>query len=138
MRIPRSKTIKEFTYTVEPLGAKVGSLIALRLGKVLAGGNPFDKLSPEDFTFVAEHFAKVTTVTGGDYGTNAPILANVYDDHFAGRYMDLGLWLKLCFDTNFESFLTDLAALLKEQGEAAAGGVLGSLTQLIGKSGESS
>lgn len=136
MRIPKTQTIKEFTYTVEPLGAKLGGIVGLRLGKVLSGGLDLDKLSSDDFSFICDTFAKVTTVSGGSYGTNAPVLANVFDDHFAAKYLDMVLWLKFCLETNFQSFLTELAVLLKEEAGAATKGLFGFQAPSTGKSGE--
>lgn len=118
----KSKTIKEYTYTVQQVGCELGSELLLKLGSATAGGfsnyasgkNPLGALSSDDFKLFCKTFAATTTVTGGELGDRTPLLSSIYNMHFAGRYMDLLIWLGFCIEVNFESFLTDLAALLKD------------------------
>lgn len=121
------KTIGDHVYTVSLLGAKNGTRMITTLIRVLgpsvaglaAGGKGKD--SAVDFGAFAQglaaaqgleatvekviqDLAKASRVTLPD--GNQPVLWDVYDMHFPGRYGELVGWLAFALEANFGSFFT--------------------------------
>jgi len=134
----KSRVIGEHTYRVEQFGAKKGGRILVRLAKMLGasiGGaiesgdkvdatvigktltSLTDQITEEDYDYLCDNFAAKTRVTGGQYGSNEPKLADFFDSHFAGNYLELGEWLAFCLEANYGSFL----AVIGEEAKALAG-----------------
>lgn len=115
MREQRQKEIDGSVYTVTQLGAKVGKNLMFRLGKALAAAGAdstasgiASALREEDFEFVCDTFARMTTFHTLEAPSKEPRLSDLFDDHFAGRYGALVKWLAFCIEVNFGSFLDEL------------------------------
>ena len=118
------------TYQFTQLGAETGDDILFRLGRGLA----MSDLKSEDFAFVRNVFKNSTKLlivdTKGEGRRTWVPLSDKYDDHFAGRYQDVGEWLKVCFEFNFGPFLdvirkfvvTRMAAVTSTSQSGALGG----------------
>jgi hypothetical protein len=120
------RVIGASTYMVSQLGAIAGRAAFLRLVKALgpalgglvsAGGKlrgDIDfgdlisrvQLSEGDLSYFCDLFAQKTFVKLED--GKMPRLDNVFDAHFAGKYMDLVQWLAFCVKVNFADFFGDL------------------------------
>lgn len=132
-----SKTIGEFEYRIVPLGAKQGTRMATRLGKLVAALAPspdstgsveakvldrlrtlFDTLSESDVDYFCDTFAKFTEVQIAP--NKWPNLDKIFDEHFAGHYGDLTNWLLACIEVNFGSFLEEMGLELPKELPKAA------------------
>lgn len=88
------------------------------------------RLSEEDLAAISDAFAEFTVVVVSRDVERR--LADIFDDHFAGRYDEMLAWLRACCEVNFASFfagsslgtaLPQLMELLsKYQPQAAATG----------------
>lgn len=114
MRKAETRVIGEYKYSVMQMGALEGRQLLLKITKALAGaaaGDIFASLKEEDFEMALNKFAKLSTVSGGEYGEKQPQLDSVFDMHFAGKYGDMLEWAKFAFEVNFGSFLGALGKL---------------------------
>ena len=116
-----SKIIGGLEYKVSQLGAIKGRTAFLRLVKALGpvvGGLVDPKGAPRQSLDLADMFGKLA-LTDADLtyfcdifsektfvvkGSQMPRLDNVFDDHFAGRYLDMVQWLAFCVQVNFADF----------------------------------
>jgi hypothetical protein len=118
----KTVTVDGREYLLFQLGAKSGRKVMVRLTKVLGGaagelaqGEGFDEetiarfirsvaqqLNEVDFEYVCDIFAKSTRVVEGE---RQPMLSDVFDEHFAGRYYGMVKWLGECLAFNFSDFL---------------------------------
>jgi hypothetical protein len=137
LRKSESKVIGEYTYNVTQLGAVTGSKVFLRVLKVLGPlvgakdvGALFDRLKEEDFTYLCEEFAKMSTV---QLEKGAPQLNAIFDVHFAGKYGELIEWLRFCIEVNFGEVLK--GDVLKSVGRKAAASESTGPSPLTGMSG---
>jgi len=114
------RNINGLDYKVVQLGAKQGRKVLIRLMKVggaglagltgeqgLAGvvaglAAAVQNLSEEDFEYFCDTLSPVTEVTLAD--GKRPQLNNAFDDHFAGDYGTMALWLAFALEVNFSSF----------------------------------
>lgn len=134
MREVREHVIGEFTYKIQQLGSSDGRKVMTRVIKVmgpvttqaLAGGADDDTkmakavgklcelLSDADLDYLCNTFSRVTRLSRNDDPSKELILAQVIEDHFAGKYGTMLAWLWACFKTNYSNFLDELPAELKE------------------------
>lgn len=126
----REKTIGEYRYQVTLLGAKAGRSMLVRLTKLLGpatasfiegmlhakgdltaslaigAGDAIrevtQRLTDADLTAISDELAKLTIVVLDDQRSTS--LDKIYDDHFSGRYGDMGAWLAFALEANFASF----------------------------------
>ncbi len=119
----KDKSIAGVTYRVTQLTATKGRAVFVRLAKLFAGmagaknmedriAGILGKLSDDDLKFVCDVFASATQVHApGDKGW--PQLSDVFDLHFAGRYLEMFQWLAFCLEVNFSGFFpgVDIAGL---------------------------
>jgi hypothetical protein len=123
------------TYRLRQFGADTGSDILFRLGRGLA----MSDLKPADFQYVRDLFKGACELqivdTKGNGAKNWAPLESSFDDHFAGRYQQMGEWLRWAFETNYGPIFAALKDLI---GAKAAG--LSSIVQkdADGLSGDSS
>lgn len=122
MLAQKSKSIGGYTYKVTTLPATVGSSVLTKtfnsvgpafksadgLGGLETIGSLFEHLKEDTVRFLCDTFSAQTIVTGGDYGSKEPMLSDVFDVHFAGKYQDLLQWLLFCFEVNFSGFFAGL------------------------------
>lgn len=131
---PKTQTIGAYTYTVFPLTAIPGRRAFVRLAKALGPAlgvaatvkegdetgmvNAFARLmgalSEDDVDYFCDLFAQSTTVR---MGKDEPKLFDIFDIHFAGRYMEMFRWLAFCVGVNYGDFF---AGLRKAKAESAA------------------
>ena len=144
------KKIGAHTYYVTQLNALVGRKALVRLAKFLgpalasAGkGNVTDalasvaeNLSEVDVEYFCDLFAEKTVVTGGKYDEGEPDLHLIFDEHFAGEYLEMVQWLAFAFQVNFASFFAGAARQMAKQ-KAASNTTSGSETEPTGTSGGS-
>ena len=129
------KQIGACIYRVSQLGAIKGRAAFLRLVKALgpiAGGLVDAKgkqaasldlgdlmarltLTEDDLTFFCDLFAEKTFIVKSDGKT--PRLDHCFDDHFAGRYLEMIQWLAFAVQVNFADFFG--AALNAASGQAS-------------------
>lgn len=121
-----TRQIGQFTYETATLDAIKGRRAFVRLfntiGNVLSGAdstldvasNVMSKLTAADLDHFCDLFGAVTTVTGGDYGDKTPLLvAQTFQNHFAGNYLDMAEWLAFCIEVNFGNFFDGIQGLIQ-------------------------
>ena len=121
-----SKQIGEYTYAVQQLGSRAGGRLLIRFSKKLGQGiksgattidriaGAVESLEESDYDYLVDLLAPQTYVSGG--GLAKPVkLVDVFDVHFAGRYLEMGQWLTFCLEVNYGDFL---AVLLRPAGES--------------------
>lgn len=118
------RKIGDSTYKVSQLGAIKGRSVMLRLtkclGPALVGLASRETLKAsipdllanmdieeEDLTYFCDSFAEKTFVVTPD--GKMPRLDNVFDLHFAGRYMEMIQWLGFCLEVNYAGFFRGAA-----------------------------
>lgn len=137
----RERRIGEYTYRVTQLGAKAGRVMMVRLfklagpgvgsfvGGVGRGGTSGDlevamalgfgdavhdlaaRISSDEVAAITDQFALQTVlVTSPEVELR---LSDIFDDHFAGRYDEMLLWLRFCLEVNFTSFFRDKGGAAK-------------------------
>lgn len=127
MRKVESLKIGDYTYHVTQMGAIQGRDTLARLlaiaGPIMGsgeGGAGLAHLKPADLQLLSDDFAKLTEVELPD--GKRPLLSNIFDLHFVGRYDDMFDWLAFCIKINFSSFfakaLAKLGVLAKGKAEA--------------------
>lgn len=110
------------------LGPSLGSVDKIdEAGVMKALGGLASSLKADDVRYFVTKFAKLTAVSGGDLKEGAePQLSDIFEAHFAGRYLDLFRWLKFCFEVNYRSFfgagggLLEFVRKLKEESESTS------------------
>lgn len=117
----QEREIDGVKYRVTQLGAVDGRAVLLRLLKAfgpsaaaMLGDNIAEavaklNLSEDDLSYFCQQFGQKTFVVLGD---KTPRLDNVFDEHFAGRYRAMILWLGFAVEVNFADFLSDKAAAM--------------------------
>ena len=142
MKEIKSKQVGDrgFTYHVTQFGAKQGGRVMVRLLKMVgaaAGGamsgdgvalsvesigalvtNLAESVSEADYDYLCDVFAKETKFEGGELPAAIP-LSPAFDQHFAGQYKELGLWLLFAIEVNYDSFLP-AGGIAKLRSEASA------------------
>ncbi len=143
MRETKSTTIGDTEYKVTQLGATRGRQVFTRLAKVVGQGataaNPIagimSALSVEDVDYLCETLAPLTTVRIVENGkTREPQLSSIFEEWFAGKYMEMVKWLGFALEVNFGSFLKD-AGLTLDAGKVQA--AIASKSTLVAQTGES-
>lgn len=124
---PAKQTIGAFTYTCMPLTAVPGRRAFVRLAKVLGpalgaaamaaegdeGGmvaafaGLVQHLSEDDVDYFCDLFGASCTVR---IGKEDPLVKDIFETHFMGRYLDMFKWLAFCVMTNFGDFFAGLRA----------------------------
>jgi hypothetical protein len=124
-----TRTIGEHEYETTQLGAVAGREALRRLlkmsttafsraGSAWKGGGPAEnmvaiaqgamglvqELEGADLDYFCTLFGKNSTVT---IGGKHPKVADVFDYHFAGNYLEMTLWLAFCAEVNFGGFFKD-------------------------------
>lgn len=141
MRDTRKHTINGVNYEIQQLGAKEGRRVLARIMRAVAGAagaaqgqkDPLEAaaagasklaeaLTDEEIDFLCDTFAKCTQFEPAP--GKLLLLADQFDDHFAGRYGAMVKWLWAAMETNYSSFLSDLGL------NALADGVRGAMTGL--------
>jgi hypothetical protein len=92
-------------------GAKVLPKVLALAGKLDSPGALLACLEELDVNALAEPFAKATWVLGEGTRMN---LAEIYEEHFAGDYEGLVLWLVGAVKYNFGPFFKSLPDVLKK------------------------
>ena len=111
-REPKNTTINGTFYEVMPLGALKGRSVFVRLlkmfGPLFAGdiAAGLDHLSEDDFNYLCDVFAEYTNVRINE--KQMPVLKDVFDGHFSGKYLDMLQWLAFCVQVNFGDFYKGL------------------------------
>lgn len=108
------------------LGPSLGAIDQIDEAAVMKGlGGLATSLKADDVKFFITKFARLTAVSGGDLKEGAePQLSDIFEAHFAGRYLDLFKWLRFCFEVNYRSFfgvggeLVALVRKLQEESES--------------------
>jgi hypothetical protein len=121
-----TKRIAGHDYKVTQLDAIAGRRAFTRMLKVVGpafaklddgAGEAFtelvDRLGEDDVAHFCDLFAKMTEVSGGDFGERAPQLSDIFGVHFAGRYLEMSQWLIFCFEVNFASFFGGAGGLVR-------------------------
>lgn len=129
MREAKTHTVGDFNYTITQLGAKSGRLVLARVMRAVAGAagkaasaaggdgaeaalvgitKLVESLGDADVEYLCDVFAKTTMVARSETPDKQVLLADQFDDHFAGRYGAMVKWLWAALDTNYASFLGDL------------------------------
>lgn len=143
MRETLTKAIGKYTYKVTQLGAKKGRQASFRLLKMLGPVakaftktegldvetltvNAIAQMAAEadsnDFEFLCDALAETSSVLmpmvmNGESKTLDQALGPIFDDHFAGNYGEMVLWLAFAIQVNFTSFLdVKTAAISLSQG----------------------
>ncbi len=119
MRETKTKSIGQLDYTVTQLGATAGRKVLVRLAKVIGAGlggpEPISGMlaavNDDDMAFMCDQFAALTTVKIGD---KSPGLKDIFEEHFAGKHLEMIYWLAFCIEVNFGSFL-DAAGLSQDK-----------------------
>jgi hypothetical protein len=154
MRETRTEVIGRYRYAITQLGATQGRKVYRRLlslvGSAAEGlggsgegaalralGKLVQGLSDEDLDFFCDTFSPMTAVSGGEF-KGSPQLDQIFEEHFAGRMVDLTKWLLACFRVNFPDFFALLSSGLAagESTQNAAQASI-SLAAPIGSSGAS-
>lgn len=141
MRQTKSKDINGVTYNVTQLGATAARKVLIRLARLLGAGAAnkepiagiMSALNDDDIEYLCSEFGKMTTV---QMGPNTPYLNSIFEEHFAGKTLDMLKWLAFCIEVNFEDFLRE-AGLTGGEGLSLASKLSFAKT-LTGQSGESS
>jgi microcystin degradation protein MlrC len=116
MRESKNHNIDGYTYAVQQLGAKKGRLVLARVIRIVSGAAESDdpvaklgaSLSDAEVDYLCDTFAATTQVSKEGDPNKAWVLADVFDDHFAGRYGAMVKWLWAALETNYSSFLSDV------------------------------
>jgi hypothetical protein len=117
------------TYTLTQFGAKKGQTLLLTcakivgpaLGKAASSGygdvqlggmleELFDGLDEPTMERICADFSEACLFDANGK-TGLPLKAH-YDDHFAGRYLQMLQWLRECFKVNYGDFLNGLQGML--------------------------
>lgn len=142
------RVIGDCTYRVTQLGAIQGQKVMVRLANVLGragakGGDLAAKLagiasslSEEDMTFLCNAMAERTLIQGSEY-KGLTKLQDVFDMHFAGRYLEMLRWLAFALEVNFGSFFRGLGARAEEALAGLDSSKSDSLSTLTGSTGGS-
>ncbi len=133
MREIVEKDINGFRYKYELLGAKLGKKLLARIvrgvGPVIDefrgdDGEPAAKLcaalKDEDLDYVCDTLMSTTRFSPLDNADIEFLLKDKFDEHFAGRYGSMMLWVKEGLVANFGSFFGELGADLGELKEMLA------------------
>lgn len=124
------KTIGKTTYIVTQMGALAGRSVLFRLTKLLgpvsgaigAGGGDVEKMllgaleswsataKEEDFlhlcdAFITDTMIELPLTTGAMLSQK---LTDHFNDHFAGHYGDMMLWMVFAIKVNFATFLGEI------------------------------
>ena len=128
MRKVEALKIGDYTYHVTQMGAIQGRDTLARLiavaGPIMGeeNGAGLRHLKPADLQQLSDDMAKLTEVELPD--GKRPLLSNIYDLHFVGRYDEMFEWLTFCIKINFASFfakaLAKLGGLVKGKAEPEA------------------
>ncbi len=126
---PETKTVGGHSYTTTPLDAVRGRRVFMRLARIVgpafaqlnagqdeasqarAFGEAIKNLSEDDLDYFCDVFAEATTVSGGNYGSKAPVLKDVFPLHFTANYGEMTVWLVFCMKVNFGSFFASAGQL---------------------------
>ena len=126
-------TIGDTVYTIRQMGARQGREIWFILVAALSGGlkevrqdissindaglNDLGKviegalkaLGKDDFNTVCDAMVEHTAVVSGNRHFE---LSMMFDDHFAGRDLEMGKWLMEALKANFADFFTEFKAMV--------------------------
>lgn len=144
MRDAEEKVIDGVTYIVTPLGARDGINLTLRLGRILGptltelaqlAGQPaeaakgkglevlgraasglLERATEAELRAVYEPLAKCTRLDNGD---KKPLLADIFDVHFAGRLDAFAQWLAFALEVNLGPLAGMLGSVRPRPGGAA-------------------
>lgn len=145
------KEILGFTYRIEKLGALVGKKVLTRLVRAVGPAFAFEdaeggvaktlealarNLSEELVDYLCDLFAGKTRFCATDKPEAEWSLKDKFDEHFAGRYGAMTLWLKECLVINYESFFLELGGPDGLQGLLSMAGTKATNPSM--RSGESS
>ncbi len=114
MRETKTQNIGAFQYSVTQLGATASRKVFVRLAKLFGAGatgkDPIAAilaaLNDEDIDFLCDQFSKMTNVKLDE--KHSPLLASIFEEHFAGNIWDMLQWLGFCLEVNYGSFLGEL------------------------------
>lgn len=120
----KSKDIGSCKYTVTMLGAIKGREVLTKLAKLIAPalegmdgkefteasmarmlGKLLKELNTNDISYFCEAFTENTEVLLPD--GKAPYLHHIFDEHFAGKYLEMTKWLIFCIEVNFGNFFVE-------------------------------
>lgn len=119
---PEKKIIDGTEYQVTPLGAVIGRKVLLRLTKVFSPAllskdlsSLLEQLDDETLDYLCDTFAESTNVVMQAEKTKvlAPLAGDMFDKHFARKYMQMFEWLAFCVEVNYADFFARVAVALK-------------------------
>lgn len=139
MRKTERKTIGTSTYLVSQVGALEGQRILTKIAKHLipalaaaAGENDpkeariaratetlAQNIDSDLFEEVASAMAKQTVVQV-EKGQKGGQLLGIYDEHFAGNYLELAQWFVFAVEVNFGGFFRDILSAVPSTGSKSA------------------
>ena len=119
MRKVDTRVIKGDSYHIQQLGAKQGRAVLsrlIKLGSVFASDDEAaavkqfaDSLTEENLSYLCDTFAANTALTpAGSESSVRLLLSDQFDNHFAGRYDAMVLWLWESIKANYGNFLEGL------------------------------
>ena len=121
-------TVGDTTYSIRQMGARQGRRVWFKLVSALSGGlkeirhgvesmadaglndlgsaiqGALNGLGEEDFDSVCQTLAEHTAVV---FGSRQVELSVMFDDHFAGHYLEMTKWLVEALKANFADFFTE-------------------------------
>ena len=124
--------IGQFVYKIQQLGTKESRKVMLRVLKAIgpaitvAGngdssermflfgfGKLCETLSDADLDFLCDTFARATMFSPVEEPEKAWVLAQKFDEHFAGHLGTMFAWLEASLRTNYANFFDDLPEELR-------------------------
>jgi len=135
MREPDVRDIEGVTYEVRPLATSAGLKMMTRLTKVLGAGTAaiiadpqsLGRAVPELLSAVDEDaLAKICAEFGAascvhlSPSQKPPLTGDFFEQHFAGRYHALALWLMFCLEVNFGPLVGWLRIAMPDEAPKAA------------------
>lgn len=118
MRVSKVIAVKEFKYEITQLPTAEGMKVIGRYGgQILSAFAAFKQgkvfvPEPSALSDLCDVFAPHTQVVKGK---QSQALSGVFDEHFAGRYFDVFVWLKESLEFNFAPFFEEIGSLLNTE-----------------------
>lgn len=141
MRESKAKVIGKYEYTVTQLPATearhVFTMLARVFGSAAGSAEPIAALMAEikddNLDVLCKKFSSQTFVAINS--KQSPLLADVFDEHFAGDIGGMFKWLAFCLEVNFGNFFAELGLDLAKLGPRLKASVSASPTTVTGPSG---
>jgi hypothetical protein len=128
-----SRTFIRLSRTFGPALSKIDLSTDTSIGQVV--GSLCERLTEEDFEHYCKLFMKKTSVELED--GKEPMLKDIFEVHFAGKYLEMVQWLAFCFEVNFRGFFDGAGSFLRKAMQPAPVPVSKSPSTSTGSSGDS-